>query len=85
VHNSTWQNLHTPGRRLENDFMNGEIVTLAERLGLTAPGTGGSWPCSKRRWPATPVPERSATPNSAAASRNLADPEPFREDAGPGR
>lgn len=37
VHNSTWQNLHTPGRRLENDYMNGEIVTLARGLGLGAP------------------------------------------------
>jgi 2-dehydropantoate 2-reductase len=37
VHNSTWQNLALPGRRLENDFMNGEIVELARRMGTTAP------------------------------------------------
>ncbi|MDZ4803980.1 MAG: 2-dehydropantoate 2-reductase N-terminal domain-containing protein [Candidatus Eisenbacteria bacterium] len=37
VHNSTWQNLHHPGRRLENEYMNGEIITLAARLGRAAP------------------------------------------------
>lgn len=37
VHNSTWQNLATPGRRLENDFMNGEIVRLARERRLGAP------------------------------------------------
>lgn len=37
VHNSTWQNLHTPGRRLENDYMNGEIVALARSQGRGAP------------------------------------------------
>lgn len=37
VHNSTWQNLAIPGRRLENDYMNGEIVRLARAAGRTAP------------------------------------------------
>jgi 2-dehydropantoate 2-reductase len=37
VHNSTWQNLATPGRRLENDYMNGEIVRLARERGVSAP------------------------------------------------
>jgi 2-dehydropantoate 2-reductase len=37
VHNSTWQNLAIPGRRLENDYMNGEIVRLARERGLPAP------------------------------------------------
>jgi hypothetical protein len=37
VHNSTWQNLATPGRRLENEFMNGEIVRLARDRGFDAP------------------------------------------------
>ena len=37
VHNSTWQNLSTPGRRLENDYLNGEIVAQAAARGSTAP------------------------------------------------
>lgn len=37
VHNSTWQNLSTPGRRLENGYMNGEILALARTAGLGAP------------------------------------------------
>jgi len=37
VHNSTWQNLHHAGRRLENDYMNGEIVRLAAASGRDAP------------------------------------------------
>lgn len=37
VHNSTWQNLALPGRRMENDFMNGEIVFLARQCGIDAP------------------------------------------------
>lgn len=37
VHNSTWQNLHHAGRRLENDYMNGEIVSLAAGLRREAP------------------------------------------------
>lgn len=37
VHNSTWQNLATPGRRLENSYMNGEIVELAAARQADAP------------------------------------------------
>lgn len=37
VHNSTWQNLNTPGRRLENGYMNGEIVVIARSIGRDAP------------------------------------------------
>ncbi len=37
VHNSTWQNLRVPGRRLENGHMNGEIVELAASIGRAAP------------------------------------------------
>ncbi|HEX7879922.1 MAG TPA: 2-dehydropantoate 2-reductase N-terminal domain-containing protein, partial [Candidatus Eisenbacteria bacterium] len=78
VHNSTWQNLHHAGRRLENDFMNGEIVSLAAGLGEAAP-----W--NRRLLDLlVEVHGRGLGPNAltdselAARLTDLADPDPWR-------
>ncbi|MBI2869351.1 MAG: ketopantoate reductase family protein [Chloroflexi bacterium] len=40
-HGSTWQSLARRGAAVETDFLNGEIVRLARRLGLPAPVNEG--------------------------------------------
>ena len=37
VGGSTWQSLHRGTRNIETDYLNGEIVMIAHRLGLDAP------------------------------------------------
>jgi 2-dehydropantoate 2-reductase len=78
VHNSTWQNLHHAGRRLENDYMNGEIVSLAARLRRDAP-----W--NRRLLDLlVEVHDRALGPNAltdaelAARLADLKDPEPWQ-------
>ena len=80
VHNSTWQNLHHAGRRLENDYMNGEIVRLAEGLGRAAPWNQRLLDLLAE------VHDRQLGPNALGddelASRlvDLTDPSPWRAD-----
>lgn len=87
VHNSTWQNLHHAGRRLENDYMNGEIVRLAARSGQHAPWNQRVLDLLAE------VHDRAIGPNAltddelALRLADLADPAPWHadEDDRPGR
>jgi 2-dehydropantoate 2-reductase len=78
VHNSTWQNLHHAGRRLENDFMNGEIVALAGRLGRAAPWNGRLLELLLDVHARALGPNALSDADLAARLADLPDPEPWR-------
>ncbi len=80
IHNSTWQNLHHAGRRLENDYMNGEIVRLAAREGLAAPWNQRLLNLLIEMHERGTGPNVLADDELAARLSDLTDPEPWRAD-----
>lgn len=84
VHNSTWQNLNTPGRRLENDVMNGEIVALARRHGEFAPWNARLLELLDEVSAARRGPEPWTDAEFGAHFEELAEPPPFSVAAADG-